>query len=469
MSLAMTTTANLWEQALNELQSRLDAESFETWLRPVQFIGLDGGHVTLLVPTQFYRNWLKSNYHDQIVDTLSDLLRRDADVEYRVSDSEPPAPGSSQDAELSATEQQAMRTFRMQPRADGTLISSRLNPNYTFDNFVVGESNRFAHAAAQAVADPQYRVYNPLFIYGGVGLGKTHLMQAIGHQMKTFGGHLNVLYVSSEAFMNAFIEAVASKRMQDFRNHFRSVDLLMVDDVQFFAGAEQTQKEFFHTFNVLYDAGKKIVLSSDHPPKDLQELEVRLRTRFEWGLMVDIQAPDLETRVAILRRKARQIGLDLPPEVTIFIAERIRSNLRKLEGALKSLAAAAEMTRQPITLETARTVLGPFLHGDEPRKITVEKVQLAVCSYFNLSMHELTGPNRSRKVSGPRQIAAYLTRELTDASFPEIGRKFGGRDHSSIIHAYNKVKEDMAVKLDMQNLVKYLTKLIKDELPQSGQ
>jgi chromosomal replication initiator protein len=255
--------------------------------------------------------------------------------------------------------------------------------------------------------------------------------------------------------------------MVEFRNCFRNVDLLMVDDVQFFAGAEQTQIEFFHTFNVLFDAGKKIVISSDHPPKELHELEERLRSRFEWGLIVDIQPPDLETRVAILRKKSRMIGLDLTPEVTIFIAERIRSNLRKLEGALTRLSAHSALTRESITIETARQLLGPFLLGDEPRKITIEKIQMAVCSYFNISLAEMTGANRSQKFARPRQIAAYLSRELTECSFPDIARKFGGRDHSSIIHSHRKVKMDMARRLDMQNMVKYLIKVIKEEPPTS--
>jgi chromosomal replication initiator protein len=462
-----TVSSNLWDQALHELQSRLDEESFNTWLRPVRCLGNAGREVTLSVPTTFYRNWLVNNYHEQLTDVLSNLLRREVDVRYEVV-AEDEEPVEAPLGNLSPTEREAMEVFRRAPQRyerPGELVQCPLNRNYTFDNFVVGESNRFAHAAAQAVADPQSRVYNPLFVYGGVGLGKTHLMQAIGHQLKTYGEHFNVLYVSSEAFMNAFIEAVAQKRMVEFRNCFRNVDLLMVDDVQFFAGAEQTQTEFFHTFNVLYDAGKKIVISSDHPPKELHELEDRLRSRFEWGLIVDIQAPDLETRVAILRKKARSMGMELPTEVTIFIAERIRTNLRKLEGALTRLAAAASMNHQPITIDSARALLGPFLVGDEPRKISVEKVQLAVCNYFSITMHEITGPNRSRKLAMPRQIASYLCRELTDASFPEIARKFGGRDHSSIIHSHKKIKQDMAVKLDLQNLLRYLTKLIKEEQP----
>ncbi len=461
----------LWEQALGALRARMDEESFATWLEPVRLVSHDERRVVLSVPTVFYRNWIANNYLDILTDTLATVLRRDVTVEFTIDEWEPapetpgngPATASEQ---LSSTEMRAMEVFRRdRPGRPVELKASPLNQNYTFETFVVGESNRFAHAAGQAVADPASRVYNPLFIYGGVGLGKTHLMQAIGHRLRSFGEHLNVLYVSSETFMNAFIEAVAQKKLSEFRNCFRNVDLLMVDDVQFFSGAEQTQHEFFHTFNDLYNAGKKIVISSDHPPKELHELEERLRSRFEWGLIVDIQAPDLETRVAILRQKARANGMDLSPEVTIFIAERIRSNLRKLEGALNRLAAHAALNGRPVTIESAREMLGPYLVGDEPRKITIEKIQTTVCNYFGLTLVELTGSNRSRKFAGPRQIAAYLCRELTDFSFPEIARKFGGRDHSSIVHAHNKVKRDMARKLDIQNLLKYLTKLIKEEAP----
>ena len=466
----MTTTSSIvWDQVLEDLRAKLDEESFSTWIEPVRLMRQDDSCIVLGVPSLFYRNWLANNLEEVIGDSLGSLLHRDVKIEYEILAEEDEPVDRPVDTTLSPTERNAIEVFRRSgARRPTDLISCPLNGNYTFENFVVGESNRFAYAAAQAVADPQARAYNPLFVYGGVGLGKTHLMQAIGQELQTFGEHLNVLYVSSEAFMNAFIEGVAQKKMTEFRNCFRNVDLLMVDDVQFFSGAEQTQTEFFHTFNVLFDAGKKIVLSSDHPPKELHELEERLRSRFEWGLIVDIQPPDLETRVAILRNKARMIGVELAPEVTIFIAERIKSNLRKLEGALTRLTAHAQMTHKPITIESARSLLGPFLVGNEPMKITIEKIQTTVCNYFNLSMSELIGANRSRKFSTPRQIAAYLSRELTDSSFPEIARKFGGRDHTSIIHAHRKIKKDMAARLDLQNAIKYLAKLIKEE-PSGGQ
>ena len=337
----MTTSSPtlLWDQAMADLRSKLDESAFGSWIEPVRMVSHEGNIVTLSVPNVFVRNWLINTYQETISESLSTLLRREVDIEYIIRDEdggdEEEAP-ATETLTLSHSERQAMDTLRRQPTPArlAELNTHPLNARYTFENFVVGESNRFAHAASLAVAEPSSRVYNPLFVYGGVGLGKTHLMQAIGHRLKSYGEHFNVLYVSSETFMNAFIESVASKRMADFRNCFRNVDLLMVDDVQFFAGAEQTQTEFFHTFNALYDSGKKIVITSDHPPKELTELEERLRSRFESGLIVDIQPPDLETRVAILRQKARMMQMNLPPEVTIFIAERIRSNLRKLAHAL---------------------------------------------------------------------------------------------------------------------------------------
>ncbi|MCL5269203.1 MAG: chromosomal replication initiator protein DnaA [bacterium] len=461
----ISTSSNLWDQALLDLRSKIDDESFTTWLEPVRFVGQEENIVRLEVPGLFDRNWIANNYQAAIEGTLSILAGRPVVVEYLIGGDDAGARDTLGAIEWSPTERRAIEISHRAGRHErpAELIHYPLNRNYSFDNFVVGESNRFAYAAAQAVADPTSRAYNPLFIYGGVGLGKTHLMQAIGQELLSYGAHFNVLYVSSEAFMNAFIDAVAQKKMTEFRNCFRNVDLLLVDDVQFFSGAEQTQTEFFHTFNVLYDAGKKIVISSDHPPKELHELEERLRSRFEWGLIVDIQPPDLETRVAILRKKAAMRGLELSPEVTMFIAERVKSNLRKLEGALTRLAAHAALTREAITVDLARGLLGPFLTGEEPRRISVEKIQMAVCNYFNVTLHELTGQNRSRKYAMPRQLAAYLCRELTGASFPDLARKFGGRDHTSIIHACNKVRKDMATQLNLQNLIKYLTKLIKEE------
>lgn len=471
----MTTTSSsteLWDRTLQSLGAAIDGESYGAWIDPIRFEHYNDGVLTLTVPSVFFRNWLQSNFQDQIEKDFGHLAGCDVSVRYRI-ESHDGDDGKGTETAASAAEAAAKPETPAKPPRQGIVQRSSLqivplNPNYTFEKFVVGESNRFANAAAVAVADPQSRAYNPLFLYGGVGLGKTHLMHAIGLQMLSYGPHLRVLYVSSEVFMNAFIEAVQQKDLTKFRDYFRTVDLLLIDDVQFFAGKERSQIEFFHTFNALFDEGKKIVISSDHPPKQLTELEERLRSRFEAGLIVDIQAPDLETRMAILRRKAADLRLHLPNEVAIYIAERIKTNIRKLEGALKKLAAHLTVTREAITIDTARPLLSEFFAGDEPVRISVEKIQLATCKFFDINIHELTGGNRSRKYTVPRHLASYLARELTGQSFPEIARKFGGRDHTSIMHSHRKVQQELSHDLNKQNLVKYLTKIIKDE-PIPGQ
>lgn len=451
-------TMTLWDQALEDLRSRIDRESFSTYLEPVRMVERRGDTFVLGVPSEFNRSMLRSYLH-QLEDALSELIENDAHIEVTIDQNET-AGGEDLGDGFSESERRALHVQSQLPGSP--IVHCPLNQNFTFDSFVVGESNRFAHAAAQAVSDPHSMAYNPLFIYGGVGLGKTHLMQAIGHKMRSYGEHINVLYVSSEAFMNTFIDAVAQKRLSEFRNCFRNVDLLLVDDVQFFANAERTQAEFFHTFNSLFDAGKKIVLSSDQQPSNLQQLEERLVSRFECGLIVDVQPPDLETRVAILREKAEASGVRLSDEVSIYIAERVKRNLRKLQGALTKLSAHALMNDEVITIEMARQLLGPFFSGEEHVKVTIEKIQKIVCDFFDISVMELTGANRSRQFARPRQIACYLCREMTNSSFPEIARKFGGRDHTSIMHGYRKIQKDMVKDPDLQNRLKYLMKTIKD-------
>lgn len=460
-----SSTIDLWEQTRDSLQSHIDEESFSAWIEPIHFVNFSGGVLTLTVPSAFFCNWLATNFQDEIENHFERFAGEEISVQYRIAAQEmedvPAESLKTGESSRSAMEDVAPPRQGIVQRSNLTIVP--LNPHHTFENFVVGESNRFANAAAMAVADPQSRVYNPLFIYGGVGLGKTHLIHAIGHEMQRIAPHLSTLYVSSEVFMNAFIAAVQQKDLTHFRNMFRTVDLLMIDDIQFFAGKERSQIEFFHTFNALFDEGKKLVIASDSPPKELTELEERLRSRFEAGLIVDIQPPELETRAAILRKKAEEMNLNVSNEVTIYIAERIRTNVRKLEGALKKLAANFTVTREPISIDSARGMLGEFFSGDEPVNISVEKVQLDVCKFFGINMHELTGPNRSRKYTVPRHYAAYLSRELTSLSFPELARKFGGRDHTSIMHSHRKVQKELAEDLNKQNLVKYLTKIIKNE------
>ena len=441
--------AELWKAAQERVRERVTNQEFEAWIQPVRVESGNARRITLKVPSKFFQDYFAERYLKDIGDIASEISGGDVLIDFAIDGGSAPP-----------------RNRARSPRRRSIFSSEvQLNPKYTFDTYVIGPSNHFAHAACTAVANSPGKAYNPLFIYGGVGLGKTHLMQAIGQKMLAMGRHLNIMYVSSEAFMNAFIESVARKRMPDFRKLFRSADLLLVDDVQFFAGAEQTQIEFFHTFNELFNAGKKIVLSSDHPPQQLHELEDRLRSRFECGLIVDIQPPDIETRLAIIRTKSRAMGLNLPDDVMMLIAERIRTNLRKIEGALTRLQAHWSVTRDPITTTTAKRLLGPFLPGDEPSKVTIEAVQMAVCRFFDVTLHEMTGSSRTRHCAHPRQIAAYLCRELTDASFPEIARRFGGRDHSAIHHAHKKIRGETAQNLRLQNMIKQLSRQIKNGTP----
>jgi chromosomal replication initiator protein len=321
------------------------------------------------------------------------------------------------------------------------LIPNSLNTKYTFDTFVIGNSNRFAHAASLAVAESPAKSYNPLFIYGGVGLGKTHLMHAIGHHVLQRSPNTKVLYVSSEKFTNELIDSIRDENSIEFRNHYRNVDILLIDDIQFLAGKERTQEEFFHTFNALHEANKQIIISSDRPPKEIPTLEDRLRSRFEWGLITDIQAPDLETRIAILRKKAKMENLQVPNEVMVYIADKIHSNIRELEGALIRVMAFASLSSIPIDTEVAVEALKDILPANNTKQITIDMIQQSVAGYFHLSPSEFKAKKRTRAVAFPRQIAMYLSRELTDSSLPKIGDEFGGRDHTTVMHAHDKITQ----------------------------
>jgi len=338
-----------------------------------------------------------------------------------------------------------------------------LNPRYTFDTFVVGNSNRFAHAASLAVAEAPARAYNPLFIYGGVGLGKTHLMQAIGHYVLEHNPGYKVVYVTSEKFTNDLINAIGKKAMAEFRDRYRNIDVLLVDDIQFVAGKESTQEEFFHTFNALYEANKQIVMSSDRPPKEIPTLEERLRSRFEWGLTTDIQPPDLETRIAILRKKAASESLEIPEEVLSYIANRIHSNIRELEGALNRVIAVASLSRRSVSVEIAEEALKDIVGSPRQRQVTIEMIQAAVANHYSIKVADMRGKKRTRAVTVPRQIAMYLARELTDASLPRIGEEFGGRDHTTVLHAYEKVQrmlqKNPSLQRDVNQIIQELQNL----------
>jgi chromosomal replication initiator protein len=421
---------NLWEQILARIETKVNRHSFYTWFRPTTFIAEDRSSVTVRVPNGLFKDWLTKHYSGVITEAMSEVERPNLAITYVADAQSDGAP-----IQLGPDEAAVLDTGAM-PAAPG---AAGLNPRYTFDTFIVGSSNQFAHAASRAVAEAPSRSYNPLFIYGGVGLGKTHLMHAVGQYVLEHDHTVKLTYISSERFMNEMINALRYDRVLDFRERYRSVDVLLVDDIQFLAGKEGTQTEFFHTFNALYDSQKQIVLSSDCPPHEIPALEERLRSRFEWGLIADIQSPDLETKVAILKKKAETETVPLPDNVAMYIAGKIKSNIRELEGSLIRLIAYASLTGQEITLPLAQDVLKNILDHEE-KAVTIEAIQKFVAEYYNLKLIELKSRNNSKSVAMPRQVAMYLCKSLTHASLPEIGRSFGGKHHSTVIHSIRKVE-----------------------------
>jgi chromosomal replication initiator protein len=420
---------NLWDQILVRVEAKVNRHSFHTWFKPTSFVAEDGSGLTVRVPNGLFRDWLTKHYSSVINEAIGEVRHGSVDVHF-VSDS--PSEGAALPTNHEETSPDAGPV--------ATLGGAGLNPRYTFGSFIVGSSNQFAHAACRAVAEAPSRSYNPLFIYGGVGLGKTHLMHAVGHYILQHDRNLKLTYISSERFMNEMINAVRYDRVIDFRERYRTVDVLLVDDIQFLAGKEGTQTEFFHTFNALYDSQKQIVLSSDCPPHEIPSLEERLRSRFEWGLIADIQPPDLETKIAILRKKAETEAVPLPNDVALYIAGKIKSNIRELEGSLIRLIAYASLTGQEISLPLAQETLKNILEHDD-KAVTIEMIQKFVADYFNLKLVELKSRNNSKSVAMPRQIAMYLCKSLTHASLPEIGRSFGGKHHSTVIHSIRKVED----------------------------
>lgn len=423
----------LWQKALVHLKDQLGRQNYEAWIQPLTFVSRDKGRLCLNVPNKFFRDWLTEHYLSRIEAALSEVAQQQMKVSLDVNpDSET---GAGQDKALRKDERDRDKVQR----------HSSLIAKYTFDSFVIGASNQFAHAASMAVANQPGDHYNPLFIYGGVGLGKTHLINAIGHRVLSKFPTSKVFYLSSESFMNELISSLRRDRMDEFKTKFRKIDVLILDDVQFIAGKERTQEEFFHTFNSLYESRRQIVITSDKFPKEIPGLEDRLRNRFEWGLIADIQPPDMETRVAILQKKAEAEKVTLPHEVAIFLATNIDSNVRELEGSLTRLGAFASLTRSKITIELAKEVLRHTLRGAQ-REITVEGIQKAICDYYNIKLGDLKAKRRTKNIAIPRQVAMYLCRKYTETSFPAIGNKFGGRDHSTVIHASKtiekKIKED---------------------------
>jgi chromosomal replication initiator protein len=429
---SLMSGSNIWEQVLSCLETKVNRHSFLTWFKPTAFVADRGQTVQVRVPNPLFRDWLVKHYAAVVDEAMAEVGRGAAAVEFVVEDVLPAA-----GAPLPQPPEEPAGAPVNQPEITSP---AGLNPRYAFDTFIVGPSNQFAHAACRAVAEAPSRSYNPLFIYGGVGLGKTHLMHAIGHYVLANARALKLTYISSERFMNEMINAVRFDRVLDFRERYRSVDVLLVDDIQFLAGKEGTQTEFFHTFNSLYDSQKQIVISSDCPPHEIPALEERLRSRFEWGLIADIQPPDLETKVAILKRKAEAEVVPLPDDVALFIAGKIKSNIRELEGSLIRLIAYASLTGREISLPLAQEVLKKVL-GHEEKAVTIDQIQKFVAEFYQLKLTELKSRNNAKSVAMPRQIAMYLCKSLTSASLPEIGKSFGGKHHSTVIHSIRKIEE----------------------------
>lgn len=445
---------NIWEKVLSIIETKLSKPSFETWLKSTKANSLVDDTLTIIAPNVFARNWLESRYSNLIQDTLNDIIGEKLNIKFII-----PYPVNNVD-NLSDNSIHNILDNNINIYND-TDLKPVLNPKYIFDTFVIGSGNRFAHAASLAVAEAPAKAYNPLFIYGGVGLGKTHLMQAIGHYVIDHNPNLKVLYITSEKFTNEFINSIRDNKTVEFRNKYRNIDVLLIDDIQFLAKKEQTQEEFFHTFNTLHEANKQIIISSDRPPKEIPTLEDRLRSRFEWGLITDIQAPDLETRIAILKKKATSENLDIPNDVMNYIANQINTNIRELEGALIRIVAYSSLINKDMNVELASEALKDIIPSSKPRIITIDLVQQVVANNYNLKIDELKGKKRTQTVVFPRQVAMYLVRELTDYSLPKIGEEFGGKDHSTVIHAYEKIKNKLLIDSQLENTIKILIEKIK--------
>lgn len=442
----------LWEQALKILEKKLNKNSFDTWLKPLKPLGCHENTIIIEVPNNFSRGWLSDRYAPLLKNVIQDIIKEDISVQFLLSSEIPVIQNTEQ------LKKQMEKSSEEKSQEDFSSIP--LNPKYTFDTFVVGNSNRFTHAACLAVAESPAKAYNPLFIYGGVGLGKTHLMHAIG-QFIMLNNNKQVTYVTSEKFTNELINSIKDDKTVNFRNKYRAMDILLVDDIQFLAGKERTQEEFFHTFNTLYEANKQIIISSDRPPKEIPTLEDRLRSRFEWGLITDIQPPDLETRIAILRKKSQQDNLFVPDDTLVYIANKIQSNIRILEGALNRVIARGYLNGEEINPEMAAEVLKDIIPTNKPRPVTIELIQEIVAEFYNIRIEDFKAKKRNRSISFPRQIAMYLSRELTDLSLPQIGKLFGGRDHTTVIHAHDKINRELNENSILQETVKDLIEHIK--------
>jgi chromosomal replication initiator protein len=473
----------LWSDILHAVEKRLNRQSFETWFRPIQFEGCDDSEqvLHLRAPNQVVKDWVSSNYSEVLDESLEELNLAQYHVDWMVEEEEArlnekmseghdlngygaaesgTGNGNSKSSSL-FTLLEAAESDGLTPAAttfvDIEPIELSLNPKYTFKTFVVGSCNQFAHAASLAIAEAPGKTYNPLYIYGGVGLGKTHLMHAAGQAIKERNRHLRLAYISAEKFMNELINAIRYDKTQTFREKYRSIDVLLMDDIQFMAGKERTQEEFFHTFNALYDGQKQIVITSDCPPREIPTLEERLHSRFEWGLIADMEPPDLETKVAILKRKADLDGVQLPDDVAFFIASKVKSNIRELEGSLVRLVAISSLRGLPISKMLAQDAIRNIAEDDQPAGISIDQIQQAVAAHYRLRVDELTSKSNTRQIAVPRQVAMYLCKRLTKHSFPEIGREFGNKHHTTVIHSVEKIE---ALVLKDQNFHRIVSDLM---------
>ncbi|MCX7779371.1 MAG: chromosomal replication initiator protein DnaA [Negativicutes bacterium] len=468
--MANASIADVWEQVLSILEKETIKPIFDTWIKSTIPLSLTDTTMEIGTPKKFIKDWLETRYTGIIQNTVQYVTQKQVTVKFINLDLEEPA-SSAKAAEPVPVpaETQPQQAATKQENKTVSLAKSlfddpcaTLNPKYKFETFVIGNSNRFAHAASLAVAEVPAKVYNPFFIYGGVGLGKTHLMHAIGHRILQSHPNTKVMYISSEKFTNDLINSIRDGNPENFRQRYRTIDVLLIDDIQFLSKKEHTQEEFFHTFNTLHEANKQIVISSDRPPREIPLLEDRLRSRFEWGLITDIQAPDLETRIAILRKKAMLENLNIPNEVMVYIASRIDNNIRELEGALIRVIAYASLINQPIDMDLATEALKDIFPNSRPKQITTEIIQEVVAAYFKIKRDELLAKKRTRNVAYPRQIAMYLCRELTEASLPRIGELFGGRDHTTVIHAHEKISRERNEDNKLNNTLKELIKKIEN-------
>ncbi len=468
-----------WDGVLCSIKKKLQCESFETWFNKIGFAGVDRERrvIRLCAPNQVVRDWVNTNYTNLLTQALSELSLPGFSVDWALEEEKVeaapahnpavgelklrgPSSGDRPDPWLTTTallDYDGETTDRSTAGTGSTASEVSLNTKYTYDSFVVGSCNQFAHAASLAVAEAPGKTYNPLYLYGGVGLGKTHLMHACGNAIKQHNRHLKLCYLSSEKFMNELINAIRYDKTPSFREKYRSVDVLLIDDVQFLAGKERTQEEFFHTFNSLYDQQKQIVISSDCPPREIPTLEERLHSRFEWGLIADIEPPDLETKVAILKRKSEMMGVSLPDDVALFIASRVKNNVRELEGSLVRLIAISSLRGADISKALAQDAIRNIAHDEESDVITLQRIQKVVAAHFRISVDELLSKSNARQVSLPRQIAMYISKRLTKHSYPEIGRAFGGKHHTTVMHSFAKIESLQSRDSSIQKLVSDLS------------